>query len=1140
MADPPPADATGHPEGQLGPPIDVGAHDAHPERLAPTPEGEAIERITRMEALHRATLQATADGILVVDAAGRVLSANARFCELWRVPSAVLASGLSARLLEHVRDQLLDPEGFVARVRSLYGSTATSLDTLHFKDGRLFERYSAPILLAEGPARVWSFRDVSERDRAQLALERERTLLKTLITTIPDLVWLKDPNGVYLGCNRAFERLFGAKEADIVGKTDYDFVDAELADFFRENDRKAAEAGKASINEEWLTFAEGGYRGLFETIKTPMKADDGAVIGVLGVARDISAQRHAQEVLAQREALLRSREERLSFALEGSSDGLWDWNLDTGEAYFSPRGLGMLGYSAGELPGTIETWVKLVHPDDGPRAIAAANDYLSGKTTRYESEFRLRHKAGHWVDILSRAIVARDAQGRVLSPRRMIGTHVDVSERKRFERRLADEASRRRVLFDQSRDGIALLRADGSLAEHNPAFAEMLGYPREELAALHVWQWDPRMTREELAHRLQTPEGEHFTLETRHRRKDGKEYDVEVRISRVTWAGEPYFFCLHQDITERKLVAKELERHREHLEELVHERTAALEAVNRRLTDAKAAAESANQAKSTFLANMSHEIRTPMNAIIGLAHLLQRSTHEPEPSEQLAKIGEAAHHLLELVDNVLDLSKIEAGKVEIRASIFELAPVLFEVVDMIKGRAATKGLSVEAEIDPALPRFLLGDALRLRQILLNFASNSVKFTDRGHVRIHARKASPSVDPVELLVEVSDTGIGLTPEQKARLFQPFEQGDSSTTRRHGGTGLGLAISRRLVEIMGGELGVESTFGQGSRFWARISLRPAEVPRGASLTPSGRLQPVTAPPQSAEQALGSHRGKRVLLVEDNPINQEVAVALLDSVGLEIDTAEDGLVAVERVRREVYALILMDMQMPRMDGIAATRAIRAMPNGRHVPIVAMTANAFEDDRRSCLDAGMNDHVSKPVDPDTLFSTLLRWLSRNADSAGSADSASNADASATGASIAETRADAPSRPGDDTDRWARLSALEGLDAQAALRSVRGRVPSYLRLVDKYLEVHAADTVTLLDDLAEGRVDDARHLAHSLKGASATLGLVEIHHLSQELEQRLRDDPQAPRTFALAVELDAAHAHLLHALREALAPAPH
>jgi signal transduction histidine kinase/DNA-binding NarL/FixJ family response regulator/HPt (histidine-containing phosphotransfer) domain-containing protein len=646
------------------------------------------------------------------------------------------------------------------------------------------------------------------------------------------------------------------------------------------------------------------------------------------------------------------------------------------------------------------------------------------------------------------------------------------------------------------------------------------------------------------------------------------------------------------------------------------------------LRAAKEAAEAANYSKSTFLANMSHEIRTPMNAILGLTHMAGQNVVDDTTRRQLAKIADAARHLLGVLNDILDLSRIEAGRLVIKPCDFELDAVFGNVFAMTGQGATEKGLDLVADIDPRLYRVLHGDAMRLGQVLVNYVSNAIKFTDHGHVVVSAEILEQQAGSARVRFSVGDTGIGIAEDIQGRLFDPFEQVDASTTRRHGGSGLGLAINRRLAELMGGTVGVDSRPGVGSRFWLDVSLGvgpltvtaspgqlssiagralivapraidgaalkrmleslawhvevvesaagaraaiqreagtvhslmlldleggddPATLARlldqasgehapnyriglidaGHDLSLSGPVngcdallaKPVlrtalldtlaridAARAQGVTQRLETARPRdeppkltsaNILLVEDNTINQEVTLAMLNGAGLRVDLAEQGARAVEMTRATRYDLILMDIQMPVMDGYEATRLIRAMPGYARVPILALTANAFEEDRQRCLDAGMNDHLGKPVPAKTLFAKLEQWLTWAA-----ADSSS-----AEAPTIARTQIESPEPAGSsdapevDAATRARFSAVVGLDVSIGLDFLFGRWDSYLRILGAYVERHADDAKTIRARFVAGDREAARVLAHTLKGASASLGALGIRAQAELVEQSLK-----------------------------------
>ena len=509
----------------------------------------------------------------------------------------------------------------------------------------------------------------------------------------------------------------------------------------------------------------------------------------------------------------------------------------------------------------------------------------------------------------------------------------------------------------------------------NERWATIVGYRLDELAPVSIDTWTRFVHPEDLTKSGKALE-QHFSgnidcyeCEVRMQHKNGDWIWVLDRgkVIERTPEGKPLWMAgTHQDINRRKTAELALSRQKDHLEEEVAQRTLAL-------SIAKEQAEAASRAKTTFLANVSHELRTPLNGIMGMTALALRRHPDDRIRDPLEKVAQASEHLLAVINDVLDISKIEAERLTLENTTFTLQEVVKHLQDMFEERAQSKGLRFRFRFDkvPASLQ-LTGDRLRLEQILINLLGNGIKFTDAGEVSCQIAAEPRSDARISLCFTVSDTGIGIPAEAQSRLFTAFEQGDNSMTRRFGGTGLGLAISRRLARLMQGDITVTSTPGIGTAFRLNVCL---EVEPQSTLIPASHPAKAEDDPLLALQQ--TFPNTRVLLAEDEPINQEVACTLLEEAGMRVDLANDGEMAVEMATQQSYDLILLDMQMPRMNGCEAAMAIRQLAGYQTTPILAMTANAFEDDRQRCLNAGMDEHLSKPVDPDHLYRTLLHWLS-------------------------------------------------------------------------------------------------------------------------------------------------------------------
>jgi PAS domain S-box-containing protein len=887
----------------------------------------------------RAALDNSADAIFIIDRQTmKFVDMNKMACE---------SVGYSHDELLSMGPQDIKPYFTKTRLAAKFDKIIHSqhqgiVETIHQrKDGTEFpvEILLQSLKFNDGYLLISSVRDITERKQMENILKESEIKYRDLVETSNDLIWKFDVNGVFTFLNASWENQLGYTPEEMLGKPFSNFQPPEQAAKDIVKVKEILTTGIELVNYDSIVLSKSG-QVLNLLVNARVQRDlAGNICGVQGTASDITERKQAEENL-------KTSERKWQFALEGSQDGIWDWNVVTNEVYFSSMWKKMLGFADDEINGDLKEWDKLIHPDDKEQAYIDVNNHLAGETEYYHNEQRLLCKDGTYKWILDRGkVIEFTKEGK---PLRFVGTHSDISDRKQMEETLKASEERFRSLVESTSDWIWEIDDQGNFTYASPRIKDILGYtPDEIVGKMTGFDLMPPEEAQKIQAKYEsyvstTMPFEHMVNVNIH--KNGEQVIMES-------SGRPFFdesgkFLgyrgIDRDITERK----KMEEH---------------------LCQAKESAEAANRAKSEFLANMSHEIRTPMNAVIGFSDILASKITDKKHKSYLNSIQTGGKTLLTLINDILDLSKIEAGRLDIQYEPVNPQQIFTELQQIFSLKIAEKHLELIMEVDETLPLALFLDETRLRQVLLNLIGNAIKFTDSGYIKLCANKIYTGDDhsKVNLIMAVEDSGIGVPADQQTLIFESFKQQEGQSNRKYGGTGLGLAITKRLVEMMNGHIFVESSPGKGSRF--EIVLHEVKV----AATQSTAMQDNTFDPNQI-----TFEKVCVLVVDDIESNRDLIKEYLSQVNLEVIYAENGQQALLFVEEYHPALILMDIRMPEMDGYEATKRLKNNPITANIPVIALTASVALDEKAKIETRGFDGYLSKPVNISDLLGELSHYL--------------------------------------------------------------------------------------------------------------------------------------------------------------------
>lgn len=1137
-------------------------------------------------------LQTSVSAITVLDTEGSIVFANEAAKDILGLVPSIIAGkpyndpgwDITTFEGEPFPEEELPFSRVMETKRPVYGAQ----HAIRWPDGarRFLSINGAPILDAQEEVKqvVFSISDITEQQEMEEELRLSERRFRDVAEASGEYIWELDTEGKYTYVSKRLGEMLERPIEEIIGRTPYSFMSEEEARRIESVFSHLVKNRKPFKDMEHSSLLKDGSI-IWQRVSGLPKFDrSGNFAGYRGTAADITEKKES-------EAAVKDSAERLEMAIAASGLGIWDLDIETGRLTWDNSMLDIYGISKEEFTSAYEVWEHALHPDDRYKAEAALQDTMH-EFKPFDIQFRILRPDDTMRYIHALARTYFDNNGK---PERIVGINQDVTERVKSENALREKEAKLSSLYELAPVAIILNRkSDGKFMEANPELFRLTGYSEEEYKELSYWDITPEKYAEVEKKQLEELErrGGYGPFEKEYIRKDGTLVPILLQGVVIRTAdGEEMIWSIVQDISDQK-------RH------------------ERELQEAKEEAENANRAKSEFLANMSHEIRTPMNAVIGLSQLLLNTEMSRNQEDKLNKIHRSSKMLLGIINDILDFSKIESNKLKLELVDFDIRELVDQLSTLFYEAMAEKDLELFFHVSPDVPYMLKGDSLRIGQVLTNLLSNAVKFTHQGAVKLFVRRTRVTEEGVRIQFEVKDTGIGMNDEQLGRLFTPFTQADTSTTRKYGGSGLGLVISNRIVEAMGGELEVESKSEEGTVFSFELELLPSEeestpdyreilatrkvlvvddhkdariilkemlesyemqvelaeggeegigkvrnadavgtpfdfilmdwkMPELNGLQASRKIQelaregvlkqvapailmvsaynfdeigidegdkidflpkPVTASSlfntllraakgETGQSGTVSGRtahiqapvlsGLRVLLVEDNELNQEVAYTLLSETESEVLVANNGVEAVSMVEENSFDMIFMDLQMPEMDGYEATRVIRR--THPELPIIALTAAALVEDRQKAKEAGLNDHLIKPIQTEELYRTMKKYAP--ADFKGSNK---------------KTRAKEGPKVTEDPKV---PENIPGFDIAAGIDVSGGDPKFYFKMLFKYRgQLHELFSTLMQQTKDRVNIKSAEITAHSLKGVAANMGAKPLQKAAAEAEKKIKE----------------------------------